>query len=66
MREIASWQFSAILFINNTLTFSGRVRVKTFETLRDRIAICPTRHGDGSCKPHPALATFGVLEGNSS
>jgi hypothetical protein len=53
--EIASWQFLTIPFINNGLNFFTWAWVNTFETLRDRIAICPTRHSDGSCKPDAAL-----------
>jgi hypothetical protein len=54
LREIASWQFSVILFTNATLAFFEGPRVKTFETLRDRVAICQTRHGRVSEKAHPA------------
>jgi hypothetical protein len=44
-REIASWQFSAIPFINNGLNFSQGTHVKKFETLRDHTMICHERHG---------------------
>jgi hypothetical protein len=54
LREIASWQFSTILFTNNSLTFSEGGRVKTFETLRDHATICKTRHVRVSQKAHPA------------
>jgi hypothetical protein len=54
LRKIASWQFSTILFTTNSLIFSEGGRVKTFETLRDRTAVCQTRHGRVSQKVHPA------------
>jgi hypothetical protein len=59
VREIDGCQFLTIVFINNSLTFLRGVGVKTFETLRDRTAICQTRHGHGSRKPHPVLKIFG-------
>jgi hypothetical protein len=37
MRKIDGCQFSGIFFINNGLTFFEGTRVKTFETLRDRM-----------------------------
>jgi hypothetical protein len=57
-REIDSCQFSSILFINKCLTFFEGGRVKTFETLRDRMAICQTRRGDGSGTRHPAFESI--------
>jgi hypothetical protein len=58
LRKIDGCQFSNISITEQLLTVFFWIRVKTFETLRDRVAICQITHCHFSLKPHPALAVF--------